>query len=70
MDSLNELVPTIIQGGAVGISVLLIFLIGWIFKSGIKFVQTALERNTEATNNLVAVIGKLVDHINIWTKAQ
>ena len=62
----TQIIGTIIQGGAVGISIMLIFF-GWkMFKVWIEFVQTALKNNTDATNKLVDVIEKLVDKIEAW----
>jgi len=66
MDPSTDLVPTIIQGGAVGLAVMLILLVAWMLKVGIRFVETALRNNTDATNKLVGVIERLVEKIELW----
>lgn len=55
---------TIIQGGAVGIAVLLIILLYFILKWGAKFFGNHMNHNTEAWNNNTKALTSLKDSID------
>ena len=58
-----ENIETIIQGGAVGIAVMLIALIGFIFKRLMKFMSNHVNHNTKALTELVTTIRDLKEYL-------
>ncbi len=54
-------IQTIIQGGAVGISVLLIVLFGFVIKKIFTFMENHIDHNTKSNQELIDVIRELKD---------
>jgi len=59
-------IATIIQGGAVGISIALILLIAYIVKNVIALFKNHIQHNTEAQVELIKVITEL----STWLRSQ
>jgi len=51
--------PTIIQGGAVGLSILLIGLVAYLAKLFYKFLSNHISHNTEALNKVNETLREL-----------
>ena len=62
----QDILNVIIQGGAVGISIALIWLVAWMLRVGIKFVSSALENNTKTMEKLINTVEKLIDKLENW----
>ncbi len=56
-------IQTIIQGGAVGISVLLIILLGFIIKLIFTFMGNHINHNTKSNQELTGVIRELKEFL-------
>jgi len=58
-------IQAIIQGGAVGIAVMLIALIGFMFKKVISFMANHVNENTKSNQKLTDMITQLYNYLKI-----